>query len=328
LSGLRGPADVDGDGSVALNEAYGFAYSRTLLRTAGSRGTVQHPAFDLQLEGAGPITLTRTKKATSQIILPAEPSVTYFVYSLPSVVPVAEVPSRDTATTTVAVPQGRVLVPRRDAKGASLTELDLPWGGTRRLSASDFTPIDEQRLVVRGGRLALKNWSARVGYGLALRPGSASTGLTQTPEVGLAHDFSQLRLGALVFATRSPVALESLVGSEYRMGIRADLGYLVDRAWYTFWVSTGPLFEPIWQRLSRVEAERVRKAGFTAEQNFSAAAWGGAAQLGCSLGIGAHFSALAELSGALTWYKTATADGAEIGPHFSMRAGLGVSYAF
>jgi uncharacterized caspase-like protein len=43
ISGLRGAADVNGEGKVTLNEAYQFAFNETLGRTVDTKGGAQHP---------------------------------------------------------------------------------------------------------------------------------------------------------------------------------------------------------------------------------------------------------------------------------------------
>jgi hypothetical protein len=43
ISGFRGAADLSGDGKVALNEAYEFAFNETLGRTVDTNGGAHHP---------------------------------------------------------------------------------------------------------------------------------------------------------------------------------------------------------------------------------------------------------------------------------------------
>jgi hypothetical protein len=60
--GLLGAADVDGDGDVSLTEAYDYVHSGTSLRARQHQST-QTPHFDLDLSGAGDLTLTRLDAA-------------------------------------------------------------------------------------------------------------------------------------------------------------------------------------------------------------------------------------------------------------------------
>ena len=49
LTGLRGAADVSGDGRVTLGEAYQFAFTETLAQTTSTQGGAQHPAYDIKM---------------------------------------------------------------------------------------------------------------------------------------------------------------------------------------------------------------------------------------------------------------------------------------
>ena len=69
VSGLRGAADVTGDGRVTLNEAYQFAFNETLGKTAGSGGGAQHPSYDINLSGTGDVVMTDVRQTTASIVL-------------------------------------------------------------------------------------------------------------------------------------------------------------------------------------------------------------------------------------------------------------------
>ena len=68
-SGLRGAADVSGDGRVTLNEAYRFAFEETLSTTEKTRYGPQHAAYDFQLSGTGELVLTDLKLTSSTLVL-------------------------------------------------------------------------------------------------------------------------------------------------------------------------------------------------------------------------------------------------------------------
>lgn len=71
VSGLRGAADQSGDGKVTLNEAYRYAYGRTVARTSGTVGGSQHPMYDFKLAGRGDIVLTsRSGASTLEVASP------------------------------------------------------------------------------------------------------------------------------------------------------------------------------------------------------------------------------------------------------------------
>ncbi len=69
VSGMRGAADVTGDGRVTLNEAYQFAFSETLARTTGTAGGAQHPAYDIKMSGTGDVVMTDVRSTTAGLLL-------------------------------------------------------------------------------------------------------------------------------------------------------------------------------------------------------------------------------------------------------------------
>ena len=84
LTGLRGAADVSGDGKVTLGEAYQFAFAETIAQTAVTQAGAQHPAYDIKLAGTGDVVMTdvREKPAGRRVELGLEPG-QYQVYFVP-----------------------------------------------------------------------------------------------------------------------------------------------------------------------------------------------------------------------------------------------------
>ena len=58
---MRGAADTTKEKQVSLNEAYKYAYNKTLLKTENSGQGIQHPNYEIKLTGAGDIILTDLK---------------------------------------------------------------------------------------------------------------------------------------------------------------------------------------------------------------------------------------------------------------------------
>ena len=69
VSGLRGGADVSGDGRVSLTEAYQFAFKETLARTAQTMAGAQHPAYDMNLAGTGDVVMTDVRLTSAGLVL-------------------------------------------------------------------------------------------------------------------------------------------------------------------------------------------------------------------------------------------------------------------
>jgi hypothetical protein len=72
VSGLRGAADRGRDGVVTLDEAYAYAYDRTVYTTAQTALGQQHPALELDVSGHGGTVLTRPARSSAILSLPAE----------------------------------------------------------------------------------------------------------------------------------------------------------------------------------------------------------------------------------------------------------------
>jgi hypothetical protein len=69
VSGLRGAADLSGDGKVTLNEAYQFAFNETLGRTVDTKGGAQHPLYDINMSGTGDVVMTDVRQTTATLVL-------------------------------------------------------------------------------------------------------------------------------------------------------------------------------------------------------------------------------------------------------------------
>ncbi len=69
LTGLRGAADVSGDGKVTLGEAYQFAFAETLTQTAATQAGAQHPAYDIKMAGTGDVVITDVRENSASLVL-------------------------------------------------------------------------------------------------------------------------------------------------------------------------------------------------------------------------------------------------------------------
>jgi len=72
IAGLRGAADMVGDGKVTLNEIYRFAYTETLASTETSVFGAQHPSYDIQISGSGDVVLTDITETSASLVIDAE----------------------------------------------------------------------------------------------------------------------------------------------------------------------------------------------------------------------------------------------------------------
>ncbi len=72
ISALRGASDISGDNQVTLNEAYQYAFHETVSHTENSVAGAQHPAYNIQLAGAGDLVLTDLKTSSTSLVIPEE----------------------------------------------------------------------------------------------------------------------------------------------------------------------------------------------------------------------------------------------------------------
>jgi hypothetical protein len=156
LTGLRGDADLEGDGQVTLSEAYAYAWRRTV---ASSAGAGQHPTFDIDLSGQGELILSEPRAARSAVVLPAEAEGRYVLSSQPRPDVVAEVEKKAGRPLRLAVPPGRYLLRKRLGTVTAVLDLELPYGGEvtvddRQLSRRSFADV-----AFRGGFVELRPWA-------------------------------------------------------------------------------------------------------------------------------------------------------------------------
>jgi hypothetical protein len=91
VTALRGAGDIDGDGRVSLDEAYRYAYRRTLASTARTKVGEQHVTLETDLAGHGEVPVTFPAEATAKLDLPASLDARVLVEQRPSGAVVADV---------------------------------------------------------------------------------------------------------------------------------------------------------------------------------------------------------------------------------------------
>jgi len=79
LSGMRGAADLTGDGKVTINEAYQYAFNETLRNTQNTTSGTQHPSRDMNLAGTGDIIMTDLRETSASLTLAADIEGRFFI---------------------------------------------------------------------------------------------------------------------------------------------------------------------------------------------------------------------------------------------------------
>jgi hypothetical protein len=120
LVGLRGAADLDGDGKVSLDEAYRYAYRRTLAATAQTQVGAQHVTLETDLGGQGDVPMTYPSGARAQLELAAPLEARVLMFQKPSGAVVAELQKTRGAPVRLAFASGsyEAFVRGRDVAGA------------------------------------------------------------------------------------------------------------------------------------------------------------------------------------------------------------------
>ncbi len=173
-TGMRGDADRNSDGKVTLDEAYGYAYGRTVAATAMTRAGAQHPTYEYQLRGAGDVTLTEPSAAEVTVTLPADLGAgKYFVVDLERQLFVAEIEKAPGGTSKVALPRGTYAIKKRESdhvliarvaareKGAYTIDKGMMEQVAFQDDYAKGTPI-LQSVIDKDGAMS---WSLAVGMG-------------------------------------------------------------------------------------------------------------------------------------------------------------------
>lgn len=195
LTGLRGDADADDNGSVTLSEAYAYAYRRT-VRDAVARA--QHPAFDVELSGTGELVLSNPIAAKSAVVFPAGLEGHYVLASQPRPDVVAEVDKHKGRAVRLAVPPGHYVLRKRMSDTTGVMTLFLPYGGNVTVDESRMVLRSFAEVALKGGYVELRPWAVELLGDVGTRPFPSSWGRWRT---GLALRRTEGRFWARVGLT-------------------------------------------------------------------------------------------------------------------------------
>jgi hypothetical protein len=154
VSGLRGAADVTGEGKVTLNEAYQFAFNETLGRTAETRGGAQHPSYDINLSGTGEVVMTDLRQTTATLVLGEQLDGRFFVRNARDEL-VVELFKPLGRRVELGVEPGRYEVRVERGAAALLARPTIADGTQVVLEPAQFTPTTLEPTRARGGAPSL-----------------------------------------------------------------------------------------------------------------------------------------------------------------------------
>lgn len=186
VTGLRGPADADGDGRVSLDEAYRYAYRRTLASTARTQVGEQHVTLETDLAGQGDVPVTYPAEARAQLELPAALDARVLVQHRPSGSVVAEVQKAAGAAIRLAFAAGSYDAVVGQPAGVVQCHFALVDDQVTPLDTTGCTPVVPDRSQAKGespegGELRERDrWEIEGSIGAITRTSDAYTNRLQT----------------------------------------------------------------------------------------------------------------------------------------------------
>ena len=149
ISGLRGAADVSGEGKVTLNEAYQFAFHETLGGTADTRGGAQHPAYDIQLSGTGDVVMTDVRQTSAGLVLSEDLAGRCFVRNADDQL-VVELHKPQGRSVELGLEPGAYRIHCDLKSGAMTTTTEVAEGAQVVVGPDRMTATETQETVSRG----------------------------------------------------------------------------------------------------------------------------------------------------------------------------------
>jgi hypothetical protein len=150
LSGLRGAADMSGEGKVTLNEAYQFAFNETLGRTVDTKGGAQHPSYDINLSGTGDVVMTDLRQTSATLVLGEALDGRFFVRNAAQEL-VVELYKPYGRKVELGLAPGKYEVRVEREAAALLAKPEVVEGAHTVLEPTQFTPTTLQPTRARGG---------------------------------------------------------------------------------------------------------------------------------------------------------------------------------
>ena len=149
VSGLRGAADISGDGKVTLNEAYQFAFQNTLDRTVDTQGGAQHPSYDIKMTGTGDVVMTDLRQTSAGLILGDTLSGRFYIRDNDRRL-VAELNKPAGRSVEIGLPPGTYFVHLEQQQAYTTSALKIAEQQRQALSPQDFHQASPLQTTSRG----------------------------------------------------------------------------------------------------------------------------------------------------------------------------------
>jgi hypothetical protein len=150
VAGLRGMADASGDGRVTLEEAYTYAYQRTIESTFSTAGGTQHPNFSVDLRGEGELVLSEPRRIQSQLVIDVAAPGEYLVKPSDASVVVSHF-YKPEGPISLALPPGSYRVQSREGRTFREGSAQVASGGTTFLRSSALIMVQGELASLEKG---------------------------------------------------------------------------------------------------------------------------------------------------------------------------------
>lgn len=140
LNGLRGSADLSADRKITLNEAYQYAYRKTVETSALTSGEIQHPVYRFSIQGQGDIMLTNLEQATGGIIIDKSCNGKFLVLSEDYLDVFADFYKDKNTEQFISLASGRYTLINAHGKDIGTYQFSIGQNRKKRIRRSDFAP--------------------------------------------------------------------------------------------------------------------------------------------------------------------------------------------
>jgi len=239
VSGLLGVADADGDGAIALDEAYRHAYQATLRATSRTRSGTQHPTYAYDLRGAGHVILTwpqRYARERAELHFPNDLGFLIMRDAADGLV-VAELSER-ASTRKLSLLAGRYFVRGRGQAVMYEGLLEAPAARVTEVSVESLARVDYAKLVRKGRSEHIVAHSLEAGLRARTPlPGSMQPCLGGF--LGYGMDFAQLGVRARLAWCRTTLHNAALKAELHAYDLELRLHHVWDVSALWFELSLG-----------------------------------------------------------------------------------------
>jgi len=150
VGGLRGAADMTGNGKVTLSEAYQYAFDETLRNTQNTSAGSQHPNRDMNLAGTGDIVMTDLRETSAVLTLDSNLEGRLFIRDEQGNL-FAELNKIRGRQIELGMPVGKYSVQMEaPSKIWMAKEVQITEGQKNVLSIKDMQSIEREKAVARG----------------------------------------------------------------------------------------------------------------------------------------------------------------------------------